>query len=123
MTNDLDRVLDVSVAAGPDHAEGLDGDADAAKDLEVVVVTSPLQMLLLLLLLLQDRRRLVQLPLQDVDLALVGSAKSRKFALTLHSLKLLLLKFGLGTNETFPEEPSIDLLMEKQQNPYSFDLQ
>ena len=46
LTNDLDGVLDVSVAAGPDHAEGLDGDADAAEHLEVVVVAPSLQKLL-----------------------------------------------------------------------------
>ena len=117
LTNDLDGVLDVSVAAGADHAEGLDSDADAAEHLEVVVVAPSLQKLLLQLLLLKDGRGFVELPLQDVDLALVGAAKSRNFALTLHPLKLLLLEVGFGADETLPEKATINLLNKNNKAP------
>ena len=59
----------------------------------------------------------MELPLQDVDLAFVGAAKSRNFALTLHPLKLFLLEVGFGADETLPEKATINLLKKKELLP------
>ena len=89
LTNDLDWVLDVCATTGPDHTERGHRHYDAAAR---IAVRYSVEMLLLL-----QRRGLVQLPLEDVDLSLVDSSQSGHFSLAFHPQHFFLLKFGLCT--------------------------